>query len=137
MAPRAAAHYDAAVIGSQPCVALVEDDAAVGRALERLLTAVGFEVRWFGTAGAFLAALPVLQPSCVVLDAHLPDADGLDLYGRLQRTGATAGVVFITADHELASSEGMRRTGVACLRKPLDETTLVEAIGRAIAARRA
>jgi FixJ family two-component response regulator len=128
--PRAG-DYDAPVTDSPRCVVLVEDDASVGRALERLLRTLGFEVRWFQTAGAFLNALPLLNPACLMLDAHLPDIEGLVLYGQLRRSGVTTGVVFITADHELAESDAMRRTGMACLRKPLDEVTLTEAIARA------
>jgi FixJ family two-component response regulator len=111
-----------------PYVAVVDDDLSVRRALARLLTEMSFDVRTFGSAEEFMEALPSGAPACVVLDAHLPATSGLDLHGRLRREGHRAGVVFITADDELASSQAMRGTGAPCLTKPVDKDALLTAI---------
>jgi FixJ family two-component response regulator len=109
-------------------VAIVEDDEQVRRALARLLTEVGYDVRTFGSAREFMNTLPGLAPACLVLDAHLPDASGLAVLRRLRRDGHRSGVVFITADTELAASDQMHRSGAPCLCKPLDVEALVGAI---------
>jgi FixJ family two-component response regulator len=113
-------------------VAVVEDDPPVRRALARLLSVAGFDVETFASAEEFIAALPGATPACVVLDAHLPKMGGLDLHGHLRRAGDRTGIVFITADHELAASDVMRNTGAPCLSKPLDEDALLAAISRVI-----
>lgn len=113
---------------THPYVAVIEDDQQVRRALHRLLTEIGYEVRTFGSAEEFMEALPSGAPACLVLDAHLPAMNGLALYRALRRGGHRSGVVFITADHELAASDQMRRTGAPCLGKPIDAKALVGAI---------
>jgi FixJ family two-component response regulator len=118
-----------------PYVAVVEDDAHVRRALARLLATLGYDVRTFGSAEEVIDALPAGTPACLVLDANLPRMTGLDLHGRLRRDGHRAGVVFITADHELAASDRMRLTGAPCLRKPLDADALVGAINEVMETR--
>ena len=68
-----------------PSVAIIEDDQQVRRALERLLTTVGYDVRTFSSAEDFVAGLSVSVPACLVLDAHLPKMDGLALFEWLRR----------------------------------------------------
>jgi FixJ family two-component response regulator len=46
----------------------------------------------------------------------------------LARLGHRIGLVFMTADEELAASDEMRRTGAPCLGKPVDEAALLDAI---------
>lgn len=107
---------------------VVEDDGAVRIALARLLTAAGFVVRTYGSAEELILGVPREFDGCLVLDVHLPGMGGLALHGYLKRGGRGNSVVFITADHEMVSSDEMRRTGAPCLGKPLDEVTLLSAI---------
>lgn len=114
-------------------VAIVEDDEQVRRALARVLSQVGYDVRAFGSAREFINTLPGVSPACLVLDAHLPDASGFAVLQQLRRDGHRSGIVFITADTELAASEQMHRTGAPCLCKPLDAEALVGAIHKVMA----
>ena len=107
---------------------VVEDDGPVRVALARLLTAAGFEVRTYGSAEELILGVPREFDGCLVLDLHLPGMTGLALHAYLKRTGRGNSVVFITADHEMAASDEVRRTGAPCLGKPLDEATLLLAI---------
>lgn len=111
-------------------VAIVEDDAPVRRALVRVLVAAGFRVSGYASAEEFLALSGDPPPDCVLLDLHLPRMGGIELYECLRRTRRETPIVFITADHELARSDAVRRTGAPCLTKPIDEHTLIEAIAR-------
>ena len=111
-----------------PPVFVVEDDGPVRIALARLLTAAGFEVRTYGSAEELILGVPREFDGCLVLDVHLPGMGGLALHGYLKRAGRGNSVVFITADHDVASSDEMKRTGAPCLSKPLDEATLLAAI---------
>jgi FixJ family two-component response regulator len=115
-------------------VVIVDDDAPVRRALARLLSAVGFRVSTYSSAEDFLVRSSTEDVSCVLLDVHLPRLSGLELTTLLARLNVHVPIVFITADHELAESSEMLRTGHPCLLKPIDDDKLLRTISAATAA---
>ena len=72
----AAAQYQSVVV--------VEDDAGMSKAIERLLRAAGFQTMSFASAEELLQTEAVDVAACLVLDIHLPGLSGLEL-------GATSG----------------------------------------------
>ena len=78
-------------------VVIVDDDASVCRALERLLRAAGFHSLSYSTAEAFLRDASRARVDCLVLDIHLGRESGFDLQTRLAATGAVPPIIFITA----------------------------------------
>jgi FixJ family two-component response regulator len=120
-----------------PTVCLVDDDAPLRRALQRLLVAVGFEVETFGSAEDFLAAPPAPPPDCLVLDIRLGTLSGFDLHDRLRASGVRIPTIFITGHDDAVTRERARRVGAAgYIRKPFDEASLVSAIENAMSERR-
>jgi len=116
-----------------PAIAVVDDDASVRRALQRLLRAAGFAVETFATAREFLDAGHWAQTACLVLDIHLPGMSGFELQEYLAVSGVPIPIVFITALDDVATRERVNRAGaVGYLRKPFDQDTLIEAISKAI-----
>jgi FixJ family two-component response regulator len=116
-----------------PAIAVVDDDASVRRALQRLLRAAGFAVETFATAREFLDAGHWAQTACLVLDIHLPGMSGFELQKHLAISGAPIPIVFITAHDDTTTRQRASGAGaVGYLRKPFDQDTLMEAIGRAI-----
>src|SRR5476651_2237005 len=116
-------------------VALVDDDASVLRAMERLLTTVSFEIQTYSSARDFLASLPDVRPHCLVLDLHMPDFTGLDLQHHLVLAGIIIPTIIITSDDEPGLRERCRSAGaVAFLLKPLSGASLVNAIAAAVGA---
>jgi FixJ family two-component response regulator len=114
-------------------IAVVDDDASVRRALQRLLRSAGFAVETYATAREFLEAGQWAQTACLVLDIHLPGMSGFELQEHLAVSGAPIPIVFITAHDDTAMRERASRAGaVGYLRKPFDQGMLIEAIGRAI-----
>ena len=110
-------------------VAVVDDDPAFRRALERLLRGAGFDVETFTSAEDYLALGGAARHECLVLDVFLGGMTGLDLRNELARGGAPVPVVFITAHQDLAAVK--QAAGDApCLRKPFDEELLFAAIAR-------
>jgi FixJ family two-component response regulator len=115
-------------------VCVIDDDAPLRRALQRLLRSVGFSVETFGTAEDFLAAPHEPAPDCLVLDIHLGTLSGFDLHDRLSAAGMSIPTVFITGHDDAVTRERARRLGAAgYVRKPFDEADLVSAIERAVA----
>lgn len=110
-----------------PVVAVVEDDAALRKALGRLLKAGGFEPALFESAKAYLNATPA--PLCIVLDVRLPGISGLELQERLCAAGTATPIIIITADHDPAVRERAQRNGcVEFFLKPVDGDILIAAI---------
>jgi len=60
-------------------VLLVEDDAALARAVGRGLRARGFRVTWVGTMAQARVALASAAVDAVLFDVHLPDGHGHEL----------------------------------------------------------
>jgi FixJ family two-component response regulator len=116
-----------------PAIAVIDDDASVRRALQRLLQSAGFTVETFATASEFLDAPYWTQTACLVLDIHLPGVSGFELQEYLEVSGVPIPIVFITALDDVSTRERVNSTGAAgYLRKPFDQDTLIEAISRAI-----
>jgi len=111
-----------------PIIAIVDDDASVRRALQRLVESAGYAVQAFASAGAFLAWLPQGSAACLVLDVHMDGMSGLDLQQRL-----AVPVIFITAHDDALTLERIRRSRAAGhLRKPIDEQAVLHAIRMAV-----
>jgi two-component system response regulator FixJ len=60
-------------------VHVVDDDAAVRRALVRLLRSEGLEAVAYESALGVLNAAPSLSSGCILLDLQMPGMDGLEL----------------------------------------------------------
>jgi len=116
-------------------VAIVEDDAGMLRAIERLLRAHDFGTETYSSAEEFLKANRSTA-SCLIIDIHLGGISGIEL--RRQFVDAQQRVVFITAsDRELDRKEALAAGCVAFLRKPFSANSIVEAVSNAPEPKRA
>jgi len=69
----------------RPLIAVVDDEEAVGRALQRLLRTVGFDVAMHTSGVDVLGWLGVVMPDCVILDMHMVPLDGMEVLCRLMQ----------------------------------------------------
>jgi len=113
-------------------VAIVDDDAAMRQAIQRVLDTEGFVTEVFDTAEAFLASGAASRAQCLVLDIRLPGLSGIELYEHLHAVGKIVPTVFITA-HDDARTRRLASRGTACLIKPFLGEALVEAVPTSIA----
>ena len=60
----------------EPTVFVVDDDATILAALERLLRSAGLAVETFPSAKAFLERRPVPDEGALILDVQMPEIDG-------------------------------------------------------------
>ena len=117
-----------------PIIAVIDDEQAVCKALGRLLQSAGWEVEIFRGGGEFLASLAGHHPDCALLDLTMPDVSGFDVLQRLAETGSLIPVIVITGNDSATAEECVMRGGaVACLRKPVNDRVLLDAITAAIA----
>lgn len=114
-------------------VAVVEDDAGLRAAMERVLRSAGFAASTFVSAEDYLEAGPRPSPGCLVLDVRLPGLSGPELYRRLRRDGAAPPIIFVTAHDTVSVREEVRALDpVAFLKKPFEGDDLVRAVGEAL-----
>ncbi|MBS9718443.1 response regulator transcription factor [Pseudohalocynthiibacter aestuariivivens] len=110
-------------------VYLVDDDEAVRRALELLLSTVGVNVTTFADPQSFLLQLENLQPGCLIFDIRMPVFSGLKLQERLNEKGVDWPTVVISGHGDIeACRRAFRNGAVDFLSKPVDEQDLIDAI---------
>jgi FixJ family two-component response regulator len=111
-----------------PIIAIVDDDASVRRALQRLVESAGYTVQAFASAREFLEWLPRGQAACLLLDVHMDGMNGFDLVQRL-----AVPVIFITAHDDAMTLDRITRAKAAGhLRKPIDGQAVLNAIRAAV-----
>ena len=118
----------------RPWIAVVDDEDSVRHALGRLIRAAGFDVETFSSGGEFMLSGPRRSPHCVVLDLRMPQVSGFRVQEALRETGTRLPVIVITGDHSSESrARALAQGAHAYLRKPVDESTLFDAIRTAMA----
>ena len=118
----------------RPVIGVIDDDPSVLKSLVRLLRATGFFVVPFASTELFLETHQAWTLHCLVLDVHFEGMSGFDLETYLTDSGLRFPIVFITAHDDAALRERVEATGQAFLRKPFEETALLEAINRMLTA---
>ena len=119
-------------------VFVVDDDASVREALQRLVRSAGLQVEAFASAEAFLARPRADAPACLVLDVRLPDLSGLDLQRRMADANNEIPIVFITGHGDIPTTvRAMKAGAMEFLTKPLVDGDVLESIQQALARDRA
>jgi FixJ family two-component response regulator len=114
---------------------IIDDDASVRGALQRVLASAGYTTRCYAAAGDYLLPAADETPGCLLLDVQLPGFSGLDLQEALPRhAGYEHPIVFLSgADDIRASVRAMRGGAREFLTKPVDHDVLLAAVEDAIA----
>jgi DNA-binding response OmpR family regulator len=84
-----------------PLVLLVDDDAAIRRAVGAGLELEGFQVVRASGGRAALAAAERIAPAVILLDLAMPDLDGLEVLKRLRAGGDDVPVCVLSARDEV------------------------------------
>jgi DNA-binding response OmpR family regulator len=100
-------------------VLVVEDDAAIGRALEAVLAERGLDVELARDGVGALVAADTRHPHLVLLDLGLPDIDGIEVCRRLRRTTPGVSIIILTArDAEMDVVAGLNAGADDYIAKP-------------------
>jgi two-component system, OmpR family, response regulator MprA len=78
-------------------ILVVDDDPAVGAALDRALRLDGYEVTTVTDGPAALHSIADAAPDAIVLDLGLPGLDGIEVCKRLRGAGDDTPVLMLTA----------------------------------------
>jgi DNA-binding response OmpR family regulator len=78
-------------------VLLVEDDAMIGRSLDKALSGAGMAVDWVQTGDDCRVASRDIDYNLLLLDLGLPDGSGLEALRALRKANVDVPVIIITA----------------------------------------
>src|SRR5437773_12575474 len=93
-----------------PTVFVVDDDAAIRKAVSRLLRSAGIAAAAFASPREFLAQYNPATPGCLVLDMAMPDFDGLQLQTALTEKGSILPIIFLPGHGDVSMSvQAMKR----------------------------
>lgn len=121
----------------QPCAVVVEDDGALLSSLRFALEAEGLTVRGYRNPLDLLDRLNPGRIDCLVLDYHLPAANGLDLLLALRQRGVTAPAIMITTAPSDKVKLGAASAGMVIVEKPLVTDAFITAVRDALMKERA
>ena len=120
----------------KPMIAVVDDDRAVAKGMQRLLQASGLNAVTFTSGAAFLESLTSAVPDCIVLDLVMPEPDGFTVQARLKEVGVTAPVIVLSASQAFDHRRRALAAGAfAFLEKAVEEEVLLQVIASALSGR--
>ncbi len=126
-------HEDAGAV-----VVVVDDDDAVRDSLRILLETDGINVLTYASGEEFLSSSPHGNCDCVMLDVHLPGANGISVLQQLSAEGFRGAVILMTGrPSEAVRIQAEQAGALALLRKPLDGNQIFDLIDHGLSARRA
>ncbi len=109
-------------------ILVVEDNAALSRALRDTLMFEGFDVENIADGNVAVDHARSFQPDLIVLDIMLPGRDGFQLFGLLRQGKATP-IIVVTARVEKSDKlRGLKLGADDYVTKPFDMEELVERI---------
>ncbi len=116
-----------------PTVYVVDDDDGMRRALDTLLSTVGYKTAVFSRPSEFLANFKVDSPGCLLLDIRMPGMSGLELQQHLNRIGSMLPVIFITGHGDVPMAvQAMKEGAFEFVQKPFRDQDLLDRINHAL-----
>ena len=114
-------------------VFVVDDDASVRRAVDRLLRTAGYRVRTFASAHDAIQQMSSERPACLIIDVRMPGCTGLDLADIVRAAASPPPVIFITGHGDIAMRmRAMKAGAIDFLAKPFDDRALLRAVAKAV-----
>jgi FixJ family two-component response regulator len=122
----------------QSVVFVVDDDASMRDAMQRLFRSVGLQVEVFASAAEFLQSKLADVPCCLVLDVRLPGLSGLDFQAELAKANIQVPIIFMTGHGDIPMTvKAMKAGAIEFLPKPFRDQDMLDAVRVGIARDRA
>ena len=110
-------------------VHVIDDDEAVRESLAFLLRSADLDVSTYESATAFLAALPQVEPGCVITDVRMPGLSGTELLQKLKEMGVAMPVIVMTGHGDVPLAvEAMKMGATDFFEKPFDDEALLASV---------
>jgi len=108
-------------VRAENLVLLVEDDASLRRSLEKFLNQGGYAFNSCSTASQALNLARNVPPHVMILEYHLPDANGPSLIENLKLIAPEAAAIVLSEYDFQAIAEDLNRVKIQTfLKKPFD-----------------
>ena len=118
---------------TRPTIYIVDDDQAIRHAMELLMRSVGMNYEIFSSATDFLANHTNDRAGCLVLDIRMPGIGGLELQEKLNDSGSTLPIIFITGHGDVPMAvDAMQKGAVDFIQKPFRDQELLDRITEAL-----
>jgi FixJ family two-component response regulator len=120
-------------VNNSKVLAIVDDDEAILNSLSSLVRSVGYHVRLFKSAAAFLQDHHQPPPDCLLTDVQMPGMNGLELQRAVHARAPALPVIFMTAFPEAAIREKAMRAGAhGFLHKPFEAEAILQSLAAAV-----
>jgi FixJ family two-component response regulator len=114
-------------------VAIIDDDEDVLAAMEGLVETFGYRTAAFSSANAFLTSNAINEARGLIVDVHMPQMSGIELFHKLVATGYVMPAIFIAADPNPKIKKQLLEQGaIAHLAKPVQTETLRASLHMAV-----
>lgn len=114
---------------------IVDDEEAIRDALSFLLASRGLRTRNWPSGEAFLAAQPLDDMACIIMDVRMGDLSGPEVYERLRAMGSVVPVIFLTGHADVPVAVRTLKAGAFdFVEKPFNDNQIVDLALNAIAA---
>jgi len=116
---------------------LIDDDDGFRESAKWMLEGHEYEVKSYGAPEQ--ALIDLLEQNrnrrvVILLDVRMPDISGLELHTMINERGIRYPVIYLTGHGDVSLAvEAMSKGAVTFLEKPIDESTLINAIETALA----
>jgi FixJ family two-component response regulator len=110
-------------------VAIVDDDASVRKALQRLLNVASFDVVACASGKELFKCLKIQKLHCIILDLHMPGLAGFEILRHLAQMSSESAIIIITGhDSSKMRRESLALGAKAYFAKPVDGEELIAAV---------
>ncbi|MCL6251225.1 response regulator [Altererythrobacter sp. KTW20L] len=110
-------------------VHVVDDEEAIRRSLDFMLSTAGYKVSRWEDATAFLKGADRLEPSCALIDVRMPGMDGLELQREMHRLGYNFPVIVLSGHGDISMAvKAIQGGAIDFLEKPADRQNVLDAV---------
>jgi FixJ family two-component response regulator len=114
-------------------IMVIDDEAAVVKALTRLLNSAGYDASGTQSSRDFLENHLMDDIDCILMDLDMPDINGIELQGRLSCAFKNWPIIFVSGHADVQKSvTAMKGGAVDFLTKPVDADNLFAAVNAAL-----
>jgi two-component system, LuxR family, response regulator DctR len=116
-------------VAERGIVHIVDDDADIRDSLAWLFSSRGLTSRQWASGEEFLAAMPLEDVACVVLDVRMEGIGGVEVFQRLRTVDTVVPVIFLTGHGEVPMAVDMMKQGAAdYFEKPFNDNKLADLV---------
>jgi len=117
----------------RPRILLVEDDSAVRRSLQLLLSGHGYDVRAYASSAGLARDPEALRADCLIADLVVPDGNAVSLLTDLRAAGWQGPAILISGHLTNEWAErALARGYSAAFSKPLGDAVLTKCLARLV-----